>query len=187
MRWKNLSAYSPCRVHCLDGSTPVLLADGRHSPLAKLVIGDRIYGTTHTGNHRRLVATEVTAHRTTHAPAQRLLIEGGVELVASADHRFLTERGWKHLLPAPTGSPPRPYLTPADRLMAVPDPWPPGGGTGQPDVLTGTIVGGRSSVRILAIEPLDAELELFDIATGTGDYVAAGLISHACSASPPLS
>src|ERR1700728_4102728 len=33
-------------TYCASGETPVLLADGRHKPLAELDLGEPIYGTT---------------------------------------------------------------------------------------------------------------------------------------------
>ena len=48
-----------------------------------------------------------TTGRTT-KPAYRVTLADGTELVASGDHRFLTERGWKHVTgrwAAPTSGP----------------------------------------------------------------------------------
>src|SRR5262245_63865460 len=47
-------------------------------------------------------------------PAYRISLADGTDLVASPDHRFLTERGWKHVAPAASGQ--RPYLTVNNRL-----------------------------------------------------------------------
>ncbi|MBA2566867.1 MAG: intein-containing Rv2578c family radical SAM protein [Thermoleophilaceae bacterium] len=84
-------------VYCLAGDTPILMADGRTKTLADVRIGDRIYGTVRRGYYRRYVLTEVQAHWSTIKPAYRITLEDGTELVASGDHRFLTERGWKHV------------------------------------------------------------------------------------------
>jgi len=43
---------------------------------------------------------------------------------------------------------------------------------------------GRHAQRVVSIEPLGVELRLFDITTGTGDFVANGTISHNCFARP---
>jgi DNA repair photolyase len=37
-------------------------------------------------------------------------------------------------------------------------------------------------LRVTAIEPLDLELEMYDITTGTGDFIANGVVSHNCFA-----
>ena len=41
-----------------------------------------------------------------------------------------------------------------------------------------------ASLEVVAIEPLGRELELFDITTGTHDFIANGVISHNCYARP---
>src|SRR5206468_3399593 len=97
-------------AYCLEGSTPILMADGRTKPLAEVRIGDDVYGTALIGKYRRYVRTRVLEHWASVKPAYRILLEDGTTLVASADHRFLTERGWKHVASGPSGSQ-RPYLT----------------------------------------------------------------------------
>jgi DNA repair photolyase len=39
-------------------------------------------------------------------------------------------------------------------------------------------------LRVVAIEALDVNLPLFDITTGTGDFIANGVVSHNCYARP---
>jgi DNA repair photolyase len=85
-----------CR-YCLAGDTPILMADGRTRPLAELKVGDEIYGTERRGNRRRFVTTRVLAHWSTVKPAYRLTLRDGTQLIASADHRFLTDRGWRQV------------------------------------------------------------------------------------------
>src|SRR5262249_13796927 len=41
-----------------------------------------------------------------------------------------------------------------------------------------------ADLRVVAIERLDVERDLFDITTGTGDFIANGVISHNCFARP---
>jgi DNA repair photolyase len=50
--------------------------------------------------------------------------------------------------------------------------------------IDGTAVKMRGSLGVLSIEPLAGGRELFDITTGTGDFVANGVISHNCFARP---
>lgn len=106
-------------TYCLAGDTPVLMADGRTRPIADLVAGDRIYGTQLVGRYRRYVPTEVTAHWATEKPAHRITLADGTVLVASGDHRFLTERGWKHVTGSTTGPTRRPHLTSGNKLMGT--------------------------------------------------------------------
>ena len=52
-------------------------------------------------------------------PAYRLTLEGGTELIVSGDHRFLSNRGWKHVLNSDRGEPDRPHLTTRNRLVGT--------------------------------------------------------------------
>ena len=80
-------------------------------------MGDAIYGTVRDGYYRRYAITEVLAHWSTVKPAYRVTLEDGTKLVASGDHRFLTERGWKHVTGAEQGPDQRPFLTTNNKLM----------------------------------------------------------------------
>ena len=80
-------------------------------------VGDAIYGTVRDGYYRRYAITEVLAHWSTVKPAYRVTLEDGTKLVASGDHRFLTERGWKHVTGAEQGPDQRPFLTTNNKLM----------------------------------------------------------------------
>jgi DNA repair photolyase len=107
-----------CR-YCLAGDTPILMADGRTKPLAELKVGDAIYGTERRGNYRRYVPTVVLDHWSTMKPAYRVSLEDGTQLIASGDHRFLTERGWKHVTGAMRGQGRRPHLTTGNKLVGT--------------------------------------------------------------------
>ncbi|MGH9367758.1 MAG: radical SAM protein [Thermoanaerobaculia bacterium] len=98
-------------AYCLSGDTPILMGDGRTKALADLRVGDELYGTRHAGRYRRYVKTTVLAHWTRIALGCRVVLEDGTQLVASADHRFLTNRGWKYVAGAEQGRRRRPYLT----------------------------------------------------------------------------
>lgn len=120
-RW-TINPYRGCShacVYCLDGETPILMGNGSTRRLAELRIGDEIYGTRVDGRYRRHVRTEVLAHWSTIKPAYRVTLADGTELIASGDHRFLTNRGWKHVAPAARGEGQRPYLTTNDRMLGV--------------------------------------------------------------------
>ena len=107
-------------VFCAWGSTPILMADGRHKPLELLDVGDEIYGTNRLGGkYRKYVRTVVLDKWITVKPAHRLVLEDGTELITSGDHRFLSDRGWKHVLNNPRSEPDRPHLTTNNRLVGT--------------------------------------------------------------------
>jgi DNA repair photolyase len=106
-------------VYCAAGETPVLMADGRTKNLADLRVGDEIYGTVRRTAHRHYVKTTVLAHWSTIKPAYRVTLEDGTELIASGDHRFLSDRGWKHVTGAERGPDTRPHLTTNNKLMGT--------------------------------------------------------------------
>ncbi|NKF31071.1 radical SAM protein, partial [Pseudomonas sp. BGM005] len=102
-------------VYCLSPDTLILCGDGRQRPLRSLEIGDEIIGTERRGSYRRYVRTTIQAKWTTKKQAYRVTLADGTTLVASGDHRFLTERGWKHVANADSGQ--RPHLTTNNRLV----------------------------------------------------------------------
>jgi len=260
-RW-TINAYRGCShacVYCLVGETPVLMADGRTKPIADLRAGDEVIGTQRIGKDRRYTATPVLDHWSTMRPAYRTVLEDGTALVSSGDHRFLTERGWKHVSGAGRGPGCRPHLTTSNSLLGIgrfaPGPkhgpeyqrgylcgvvrsgrgrepqvdhlyrlaltnleplarargYPVNAGvpTGEfpttdavgaiesliawpdhaTDEWTRGFLGGRAMKgtgrrRVTAVEPLGLDLPMFDITTGTGDFVADGVLSHNCFARP---
>ncbi|WP_306344861.1 intein-containing Rv2578c family radical SAM protein [Micromonospora sp. 4G55] len=106
-------------VYCVSGDTPVLMADGRTKPISELEPGDRIYGTAQQGAYRRYVVTTVLDKWSTTKPAYRVTLEDGTSLIASGDHRFLSERGWKYVTGAMNGRGQRAYLTTNNRLIGT--------------------------------------------------------------------
>jgi DNA repair photolyase len=48
--------------------------------------------------------------------------------------------------------------------------------------LAGAAVRGGADLSVVAVEPLGMELPLYDITTGTGDFIANGVVSHNCFA-----
>jgi DNA repair photolyase len=116
---QSINPYRGCEhgcVYCLSGDTPILMGDGSLKPLAELAAGDEIYGTVKYGHYRRYACTHVLAHWRTNKPAWRIRLADGTELVASGDHRFLTERGWKFVAMDEAGGQ-RPHLTLNNTLM----------------------------------------------------------------------
>jgi len=117
-----INVYRGCShacTYCLSGDTPILMADGRTKPLANVRAGDSIYGTIRDGRYRRYVATNVVDHWSTVKPAYRVILEDETELVASGDHRFLSDRGWKHVTGSEHVPNRRPHLTLSNKLMGT--------------------------------------------------------------------
>ena len=161
-------------VFCLAPDTLILMADGSEKPLREVEVGDQIYGTEAQGKHRRYVRTTVEAKWPTRKRAYRVTLADGTVLTASGDHRFLTDRGWKYVQRA-EGSDQRPYLTTDNRMM--------GFGAAQPPLSRdGVSVTTSSDLRVVSIDELEQEMDLIDISTGTGDFIANGVISHNCFA-----
>jgi DNA repair photolyase len=118
----SLNPYRGCEhgcIYCLSGETPILLATGMTRRLEELRPGDEIYGTRRRGWYRRYVKTRVLAHWEVRRPALRVHLENGASLIAGADHRFLTDRGWKFVVDDPRPGARRPHLTTNNKLMGT--------------------------------------------------------------------
>jgi DNA repair photolyase len=193
-RW-TVNPYRGCThacAYCLWGGTRILLANGRSKPLAHLELGESIYGSVRTGERRLLTPTRVLAKWSTLKPAYRVILRSGAELLASGDHRFLTPEGWRYVSAGERGAPARAHLTPGNRLVGL-------GDTPAAEIapralgeskdaelapLGGAPLQGRAGHQVVAVEPLGMAIRLYDITTGTGDFIAAGVVSHNCFARP---
>jgi DNA repair photolyase len=116
---QSINPYRGCEhgcIYCMSGDTRILMADGSCKALSEIVVGDAIYGTEKRGHYRRYVHTQVLAHWRTSKPAYRITLADGTQLIASGDHRFFTERGWKFVTRGDTTAQ-RPYLTINNTLM----------------------------------------------------------------------
>ena len=93
---------------------------GGRRPLAHLSVGDRIVGHGAAGSTTAATSPPtVLAHWSTIKPAYRVTLEDGTELVASGDHRFLTNRGWKFVTGRCGGPEQRPHLTTNNELLGT--------------------------------------------------------------------
>jgi DNA repair photolyase len=194
-RW-TVNPYRGCThacAYCLWGGTRILLANGRSKPLAHLELGEAIYGSVRAGERRLLTPTRVFAKWSTLKPAYRVILRSGAELLASGDHRFLTSEGWRYVSAGERGAPARAHLTPGERLVGL-------GDTPAAEIapralrqskdaaelapLGGAPLESRAGHRVVAVEPLGMAIRMYDITTGTGDFIAAGVVSHNCFARP---
>jgi DNA repair photolyase len=175
----SVNPYRGCEhgcIYCIDGSTQVLMGDRSQKPIAELAVGDEIFGTEHDHGGRRLVRTKVLAHWRTRKAAWRIQLADGGELTASADHRFLTTQGWKFV---GEGSSRRPCLDVQDALLGV--------GVETSEVgraFESEFVDSTGAFAVADLRVMREERQLFDITTGTGDFIANGVISHNCYARP---
>lgn len=191
----SINVYRGCEhgcVYCLSGDTFILMGDGTPRRLDEVRVGDEIYGTQRNGWYRRYVKTRVLANWTVTKPAYRIRLENGTCLIAGEDHRFLTERGWKYVKGKEQGDGRRPHLTINNKLMGT------GAFSLQPEKtldykkgyshpkcnIEGFAVKTSAKLRVTAIESLGFDLPLFDITTGTRDFIANGVVSHNCYARP---
>ncbi len=111
---------SPAKLELYEElAKSILMADGTTRPMRALRVGDRLVGTTLRDKYRYFVETEVRDHWSTVKPAWRVSLDDGTELIASADHRFLSERGWKHVTGAEQGRARRPHLTLGNRMIGT--------------------------------------------------------------------
>jgi DNA repair photolyase len=118
-RW-TINPYRGCShacAYCLSPDTRILMADGRTKRIADLEVGESIYGTERRGAYRRFVVTQVLDKWSSIKPAYAVGLEDGTELIASEDHRFLTGRGWKHVIGTECGPLQRPHLTLNSRML----------------------------------------------------------------------
>jgi DNA repair photolyase len=106
-------------AYCLGGDTPILMGDGRTKELAEVRAGDEVYGTRRVGSYLRYVRTPVLAHWERRDTAYRVELEDGTRLLASGDHRFLTQRGWKYVATRSSDGGQQPHLTTNNHLLGT--------------------------------------------------------------------
>lgn len=158
-------------VYCLDGDTPVLMSNGRTRALADIRVGDTVVGTEQRRLRRRYVETTVTAHWRTTKAAYRVELADGTVLLASGDHRFLTAQGWRRVEDLGSGE----QFVGDARLRRLPR-------HAQNRSILGSPVGTDKGLQVAAVEPAGADAPMYDITTGTGDFIADGVVSHNCFA-----
>src|SRR5690606_20194310 len=135
--------------------------DGGSRPISEIEVGDEIFGTVRHGARRRLVRTQVLAHWKSRKRAYRVRLADDTRLVASADHRFLTTRGWKQVAPGERAVPSDRVLAPADTLLGM-----------EAEPAIGGVLGPRHQLTVHRVQDLRQERDMYDITTGTGDFLA---------------
>ncbi len=87
-------------AYCLAPDTLVQMADGTTRPISAVRIGDELVGIAPRPQLRRawnytFTASRVLSRISTRTPALEFTLANGLSATCSADHRWLTERGWK--------------------------------------------------------------------------------------------
>jgi DNA repair photolyase len=164
-----------CR-YCMGADTLVLMGYGRVKRLAEVRVGDQVYGTEVRDGVRRFVRSEVTAHWATVRPAFAVDLEDGTRLIASGDHRLLTDAGWQCAAGKGPDGEARPQLTPDSVVVG------PGRRLARGAKLAGTAVPDDARVRVVSVQPTGVDQPMYDITTGSGDFIANGVVSHNCFA-----
>ena len=179
----SLNPYRGCEhgcSYCLSPETRIAMVDGASRRLGEIAVGDRVLGTARGARHRHLVATQVKDAWRTRRRAFRVELHDGTVFVASGDHRFLTERGWKHVAGARAGTASRPHLTSQDALVGL--------GRGASSVRApfegAALERAGAPLTVARIVDLGVEIDMVDLTTGTGDFLAEGIVSHNCYARP---
>lgn len=98
-------------IYCLHPDTLVLLANGHSKQIKDISIGESIIGVDKhsvikSWGHR-YATTQVLAKIKTNKQAYKVTLENGTSVICSADHRWLTDRGWKFTIAHKN----RPFLT----------------------------------------------------------------------------
>jgi DNA repair photolyase len=106
-------------TYCMSADTLILMGDGTTKPMVDVRKGELVYGTVRRGDYRRFAITEVLDHWSTVKPAYRTTLDDGTQLVTSGDHRFLSDRGWKHVTGTGCGAGQRPHLTLNNTLLGT--------------------------------------------------------------------
>jgi DNA repair photolyase len=184
-RW-TINPYRGCShacVYCLGPDTRVLMADGHSRRIADVEVGDSIYGTVEEGSKRRYAITKVLDKWSSIKQAKAVMLADGTELVASGMHRFLTDRGWKHVTGSENGSFEPPHLMLADELVGPERHLDPESGTLERPLL-GEAAHASAELRVCSVRPLGKAIRMYDISTGTEDFIAEGVVSHNCFARP---
>ena len=103
-------------AYCLDGGTLVQMADGTTKAIKDIEVGDEVVGIFDTGENNRawnnrITVTTVLAKVVSQKEAYKITLEDCNVVICSADHRWLTDRGWKYTVGSMSGDARRPYLT----------------------------------------------------------------------------
>lgn len=103
--------------YCLSMDTQILMYDGSIKAIGDIELGDEVYGIIEGDTYKRFTKSIVTNKNIVAKEAYKIKLSNGNTLICSADHQWLTDRGWKYTTGAMTGDERRPYITENNQLM----------------------------------------------------------------------
>ena len=107
----------------LINDTLILMADKTSKPLAEINVGDIIIGIKKLQSrkiHSLIYAqSKVLDKWKRFQTAIEIILENGIKIICSLDHRWLTDRGWKCTTGEMVGTNRRPYLTTSNSIRGI--------------------------------------------------------------------
>lgn len=109
--------------YCLSPDTDILMYDGTVKKLCDIEVGDEVFGVDSNGDGQRRHLSKSIVTNKVHLvkEAYEILLTNGVKLICSAEHRWLSDRGWKYTIGAETGPLRRPFLTENNTIYGITD------------------------------------------------------------------
>jgi len=95
----DIGEFKTCRHfcdYCVDENTLILMGDSTFKKIKDVNIGDEIYGVDREGYYKKYVKNVVIKKWITYNKSYKITLNNGTELICSANHRWLTQRGWRH-------------------------------------------------------------------------------------------
>lgn len=99
--------------YCLSPDTEILMFNGTIKLLKDIEIGDELYGIVEGDTYKKFTKSVVTNTMNVVKDTYKITLSNGNTLICSADHQWLSNRGWKYTI----GEKQRPYLTDKNTLM----------------------------------------------------------------------
>jgi DNA repair photolyase len=147
-------------VYCVHPDTLILLASGKSQKIKNIEIGESIVGLSKEQIENNwgesYTDTQVLNKIKTIKPAYKITMYNGTEIICSADHRWLVSGGiWKYTNSLASNN----YIR-------------------QLYLFKGSAR--NNYIPVKKVEPLNETIEMYDITTGTENFIANGLVSHNC-------
>ena len=141
--------------YCISGDTQIMMVGGKTKPIRDVVVGDAVLAFDEKDSFfkRRKVRTAMvrnTFHRK--ASVLKVVVGDGSELFITPNHKVLTGKNkWQEVGDLKAG----------DTMYLVRD-------------------GGLKETKIVSTKPVPGEIDVYNIETTTGTYIANGIAVHNC-------